>query len=366
MTQYIWQSSSWPRFQWDSSTLLLPLGKARQAQGEILGKAAYFELKTAADVLTEEALATAAIEGEKLNYDSIRSSVARQLGLPTADLPTMERHSDGLVKMLIDATRKHDSPLAVARLKSWQAALFPYGYSGLRKIAVGSFRRGDETKPQVSEPTGGIKIPYQPPPAQILKTEIKRFLDWFDAPPGGLDGLVRAAIAHFWFVSIHPFQDGNGRIARAIADMALAQDERKNVRLYSMSAQIMTERDGYYLVLEKTLKEGGDLTLWIVWFLECLERAVRRSNKEMQKSLDRTRNWRQISLLDLNNRQRKIIHLLIDADPDEFRDGLTNLKYRTIAKTTRETAKRDMADMVAKRILVKNTLRGRGSSYDLA
>jgi len=245
MTQYIWQSSSWPRFQWDSSTLLLPLGKARQAQGEILGKAAYFELKTAADILTEEALATAAIEGEKLNSDSIRSSVDRQLGLTAADLPTMERHSDGLVKMLIDATRKHDSPLAVARLKSWQAALFPYGYSGLRKIAGGSFRRGDETKPIVSAPIGGIKIPYQPPPAQILKTEIKRFLDWFDAPPGGLDGLVRAAIAHFWFVSIHPFQDGNGRIARAIADMALAQDERKNVRLYSMSAQIMTERDGY-------------------------------------------------------------------------------------------------------------------------
>jgi Fic family protein len=365
MTQYIWQSSSWPRFQWDSATLLLPLGKARRAQGEILGKAAYFELKTAADVLTEEALATAAIEGEKLNSDSIRSSVARQLRLPTTNSPTVERHSDGLVKMLIDATRKHDSPLAVARLKSWQAALFPYGYSGLQKIAAGSFRCGDETKPIGPDPLGGIKIPYQPPPAQILKTEIKRFLDWFDSPPGGLDGLVRAAIAHFWFVSIHPFQDGNGRIARAIADMALAQDERKNVRFYSMSAQIMTERDNYYLVLDKTRKEGGDLTLWIVWFLECLERAVRRSNKEMQKSMDKARRWQQFALLELNNRQREVIRQLFEAGPGDFPSGLTNLRYRGITKTTRETAKRDMADMVAKRVLVKNTLRGRGSSYDL-
>jgi len=365
MTQYIWQSSSWPRFQWDSATLLLPLGKARRAQGEILGKAAYFELKTAADVLTEEALATAAIEGEKLNRDSIHASVVRQLGLPTIGLPTIERHSDGLVKMLIEATRRHDSPLAVARLKSWQAALFPYGYSGLQKIAVGSFRRGNISLPVVSEPISGKKIPYQAPPAQILRTEIKRFLDWFDSPPGGLDGLVRAAIAHFWFVSIHPFQDGNGRIARAIADMALAQDERKNVRLYSMSAQIMTERDGYYLVLDKTLKEGGDLTLWIVWFLECLERAVRRSNKEMQKSMDRARRWQQFSLLELNNRQREVIRQLFEAGPGEFQCGLTNLKYRGITKTTRETAKRDMADLVAKRILVKNTVRGRSSSYDL-
>jgi Fic family protein len=180
-----------------------------------------------------------------------------------------------------------------------------------------------------------------------------------------LDGLVRAAIAHFWFVSINPFQDGNGRIARAIADMALAQDERKNGRLYSMSAQIMTERDGYYRVLDKTLKEGGDLTLWIVWFLECLERAVRRSNKEMQKSMDRARRWQQFSLLELNNRQREVLRRLFEAGPGEFQRGLTNLKYRGITRTTRETAKRDMADLVAKRILVKNTVRGRSANYDL-
>lgn len=365
MVRYIWQSSSWPCFHWDSMVLLLPLGKARKAQGEILAKAAYFELKSEAEVLIEEAFTTTAIEGETLKRDSIRSSVARRLGLPTAGLPAVERSVDGLVEMLIDAVHRHDVPLDVARLKGWHAALFPSGFSGLRKIIVGSFRNGNEPMQVVSGPIGKEKIHYEAPPARILNSEIKRFLKWFDSPPGGLDGLVRAAIAHFWFVTIHPFQDGNGRIARAIADMTLAQDENKNCRLYSMSAQVMAERASYYHVLEMTQKGSGDLTPWIVWFLECLERAIRRSDKEMQKSMDKARLWQQFSLLELNDRQRKVINRLFEAGPRGFLGGLSNLKYRGITKTTRETAKRDMADLVAKGILVKNAVRGRSSSYEL-
>jgi Fic family protein len=365
MTKYIWQASSWPCFHWDSMALLLPLGKARQAQGEILAKAACFELKTEAEILTEEAFTTAAIEGEIINRDSIRSSIARRLGLPTAGLPAVERHVDGLVEMLIDAARRHDVPLDEARLKSWHAALFPSGFSGLRKIIVASFRSGDEPMQVVSCPSGREKVHYEAPPSRIIDNEIKRFIEWFHSPPDGLDGLVRAAIAHFWFVTIHPFQDGNGRIARAIADMTLAQDEKKNCRLYSMSAQIMAERDSYYQVLEMTQKGSGDLTPWVVWFLQCLERAIRRSDREMQKSMDKARLWQQFSQLILNDRQRKVINRLFEAGPGGFLGGLSNLKYRGITKTTRETAKRDLADLVAKGILAKNGARGRSSSYEL-
>jgi Fic family protein len=365
MTRYIWQSLSWPLFHWDSAELLLPLGKARQAQGEILAKAAYFELKTQAEVLTEDAFTTAAIEGETINRDSIRSSIARRLGLPTAGLPTVERRVDGLVEMLIDAAHRHDAPLDEARLKSWHAALFPSGFSGLRKITVGFFRSGEDPMQVVSGPSGREKVHYEAPPARIMDSEIKRFLEWFRSPPDGLDGLIRAAIAHFWFVTIHPFQDGNGRIARAIADMTLAQDEKKNCRLYSMSAQIMAERDSYYRVLELTQKGSGDLTPWVIWFLECLESAVRRSDREIQKSMDKARLWQQFSLHKLNDRQRKVINRLFEAGPGGFLGGLSNLKYRGITKTTRETAKRDLADLVAKGILAKNAARGRSLSYEL-
>jgi Fic family protein len=277
----------------------------------------------------------------------------------------VERHVDGLVEMLIDATRRHDSPLDSARLKGWHAALFPSGYLGLRKIIVGNWRSGAEPMQVVSGPINREKIHYEAPPAPILNKEIKRFLEWFQSPPQELDGLVRAAVAHFWFVTIHPFQDGNGRIARAIADMALAQDEKKNCRLYSMSVQIMAERKSYYNVLERTQKGSGDLTPWIVWFLECLERAIRRSDKEMQKSMNNARLWQQISLIGVNDRQRKVINRLFEAGPGGFHGGLSNRKYRGITKTSRETAKRDLADLVAKGILEKNPGQGRSSSYEL-
>jgi Fic family protein len=365
MVRYIWQVPSWPEFRWDSAALLRPLGKARQTQGELLAKVAHFELKIQAEVLTEEAFTTAAIEGEKLNRDSVRSSVARRLGLPTAGLPAVERHVDGLVEMLVDATRNHGEPLTMSRLKGWQAALFPTGYSGMNKIVAGEWRQGEAPMQVISGPIGKETIHYEAPPADRVDGEVERFLEWFRSSRGELDGLVRAAVAHFWFVTIHPFQDGNGRIARAIADMALAQDENNGCRLYSMSAQTKAEGDNYYDILEQTQKGSGDITQWMVWFLECLERAIRRSDTEVQKTMNKARLWQNIAHLGLNERQRMVVNRLLEAGPGGFEGGLTNRKYRGITKTTRETAKRDMADLVAKGILMKNPGGGRSSSYDL-
>jgi len=364
MVQYIWQASSWPEFRWDSSELLRPLGKARQAQGELLAKAEFFDLSMQAEVLTEEAFTTAAIEGELLNRDSVRSSVARRLGLPTAGLPAVERHIDGLVEMLIDATRNHAEPLTASRLKGWQAALFPTGYSGMNKIVVGDWRRGNAPMEVISGPIGKEKVHYEAPPAAAVAEEVERYLAWFRTTRDIGDGLIRSAVAHFWFVTIHPFQDGNGRIARAMADMALAQDENSDCRLYSMSAQIKAERDDYYHVLERTQKGSGDITEWIVWFLTCLDRAILRSDSEIRKAMHKARLWQHITHLGLNERQRKVVNRLFEAGPGGFEGGLTNRKYRGITKTTRETAKRDMSDLVTKGILVKKPGGGRSSSYD--
>jgi Fic family protein len=365
MVRYIWQSPSWPSFRWDSPALLLPLGRARQAQGEILAKIPYFEPKTEAEVLVEEAFTTATIEGDALRRDSIRSSVAHRLGLPTAGLPAAERRVEGLVEMLLDAARNHDSPLDAERLKRWHAALFPSGFSGLRKITVAAFRSGEEPMQVVSGPIGKERVHFQAPPSRALPAEIDRFLEWFSSPPPDLDGLLCAAIAHFWFVTIHPFPDGNGRIARAISEMALARDERTGTRLYSLSAQIMAERSAYYETLEKTQKGDGDITPWLAWFLECIERAVRKSEQEIQKSMSRARVWQGLAAVNLNDRQRKVVARLVEAGPGGFQGGVTNRKYRGVTGATRETAKRDISDLVAKGVLAKNPAGGRSSSYEL-
>jgi Fic family protein len=235
----------------------------------------------------------------------------------------------------------------------------------LKKIIVGDWRQAEEPMQVISGPIGKEKVHYEAPPAGGVDGEIKRFLEWFRTSRREMDGLVRSAVAHFWFVTVHPFQDGNGRIARAIADMALAQDENTGCRLYSMSAQINAERDTYYDILERTQKGTGDITEWIVWFLECLERSIRRSDSEVQKTLNKARMWQNIAELGVNERQRKVINRLFEAARGGFEGGLTNRKYRGITKTTRETAKRDIADLVAKGILVKNPGGGRSASYEL-
>ena len=365
MVHYVWQSLNWPNFRWNSDALLRPLGQTRQSQGRLLGEAEYIGLEMQAEVLIEEAFTTAAIEGEKLDRNAIKSSVARRLGLPTAGLPPAERHVDGLVEMLVDATANHEKLLTSQRLKGWHAALFPTGYSGIVKIAVGDWRKGTEPMRVLSGPVGKEKIHYEAPPADRLGAEMDQFLTWWNSPPGYLDGIVRAALAHFWFVSIHPFEDGNGRIARAITDMALAQDERTGCRLYSMSAQISAERNDYYNVLELNQRSDGDITDWLVWFMKCLHRAIRRSEKEVQLAVRKTRFWQQCSEVALNERQQKVVKRLLDAGPGGFEGGLTNRKYKNLTRVSRETAKRDITNLVEKGILVRNPGGGRSVSYDL-
>jgi Fic family protein len=366
MTRYLWQLPTWPDFKWDSSALLKPLGTTRMAQGMLLAEADYFELGMQVSVLTDEAFTTAAIEGEELNRDSVRSSVARRLGLPTAGLPPAPRHVDGLVEMLIDAKANHNKPLNADRLKGWHAALFPAGYSGIVKIATGEYRPASSDPMQVlSGPVGKEKIHYEAPPAARVGTEMNRLLSWLKSPPANLDGLLRAALAHLWFITIHPFEDGNGRMARALADMAIAEDEERDYRLYSLSAQINAERDDYYNVLEQTQKGNGDVTDWLVWFLGCQERAIKRSVVEVDAARQKAKFWQKSAQFTLNERQQKVINRLLDAGPGGFLGGLTNRKYRGLTKATPTTAKRDIADLLTKGIIKQNPGGGRSVSYNL-
>ncbi len=364
MAKYIWQRSTWPEFRWRDDRLVRPLSMARQEQGRLLALADFFELELQADLLTEEAVQTAAIEGEKLDRDSVRSSVARRLGLSAAGLPREQKNVKGLVDMLVDATRSYKVPLTAGRLKAWQAGLFPEGYSGMDKIVTGKWRDGPMEV--VSGPIGRRKVHYEGPPAGKVGNMVKAFLEWFRHPPVGLDGMMRAGIAHLWFVSIHPFEDGNGRIARAITDMALAQDEKETRRLYSMSAQIESERPDYYDILERTQKGNGDITDYLRWFLDCFRRAGERSEEEAEKAVRRAQIWLDISHLKLNERQRKVVNRLIESGPAGFEGGLSTRKYVGMTKTSTATAKRDISYLVEKGVLVPDTLVGRGANYRLA
>jgi Fic family protein len=363
MGQYIWQNPGWPEFRWDSSVLLKPLGDARHIQGRLFVETEYIGLASQAEVLAEEALMTAAIEGEKLNPDSVRSSVVRRLGLPEAGLSPVERHVDGLVQMLLDATGNYMKPLDDNRLYGWHAALFPSGYSDLKKIDMGKYRTIKEPMQVVSGPEGREIVHYEAPPSDQVQKEMKSFLWWW-ASASETDGLLRAALAHFWFVSIHPFEDGNGRIARAITDMALAQDEKKGWRLYSMSSEIMAEQDDYYAILEKTSKGDGDITDWLVWFLRCLEKAVKSSLNRVNLVMLKTRFWQKHAEESLSKRQKKVLNRLLDAGPEGFEGGLNNRKYKGMTKVSPETAKRDLADLVKKAILIQKG-GGRSTRYEL-
>ncbi|MBI5024729.1 MAG: Fic family protein [Candidatus Omnitrophica bacterium] len=366
--KYIWQNKDWTDFSWQSDALLPLLGKARQTQGKILTRVRSLGLalthEAQAEVLTEEAVKTSAIEGEVLNRDSVRSSVARHLGLPQAGLPRAERHIDGLIEILLDAAKNHAKPLAGKRLKGWQAALFPTGYSGLHKIRAGKWR--DTDVQVVSGPVGRERVHFQAPPGERVDQEIKSFLLWWEKSPGNTEGFLRAAIAHFWFVTIHPFEDGNGRIARALTDMALAQDEKLPVRFYSLSSQIMEERNAYYAVLEKCSKGGRDITAWLEWFLGCLIRAMERSETIIAKVLAKVEFWQRHSQTTMNERQRKVVNRLLAAGVGQFQGGLTTRKYVSLTKTSRATAFREIADLVEKKVLVQNSKsNGRSVSYDL-
>lgn len=297
----------------------------------------------------------------------MRSSVARRLGLPSAGLPEInEPLADAVVEILLDATQNHESRLTAERLFGWQAALFPTGYSGIHRIQVAAWRDDRKGPMQVvSGPMGREKVHYQAPPANRLKDEMKRFFRWWEKGRKEMDGILRAGAAHLWFVAVHPFDDGNGRIARAITDMALAQDENLATRCYSLSSQIMAERDAYYEVLERINKQDNDITQWLKWFLACMSRAILSSNRLLANVMQKARFWKRHAQTALNDRQRKALNRLLDAGPGGFEGGLTNRKYAGMAHVSRATAQRELADLVKKGILLKNPGGGRSISYDL-
>lgn len=374
MTQsrrYIWQFPAWPEFQWDSTALLKPLGDCRFQQGSLLAQMRELgfeaQQQARAEVLIEEALKTSEIEGVRLDTRAVRSSVARRLGLPSAGLPEVnDPLADGVVEILLDATQNHGRTLTAERLFGWHAALFPTGYSGIHKIRVAAWRDDREGPMQVvSGPIGREKIHYQAPPGERMNDEMERFLFWWNKNCHEMDGIMRVAVAHLWFVSVHPFDDGNGRIARTITEMALAQDENLATRCYSLSSQIMAERDAYYEVLERTNKKDGDITQWLKWFFGCMSRAILSSSRLLSNVMQKARFWKRHAQTDLNDRQRKALNRLLDAGSAGFEGGLTNRKYAGMTHVSRATAQRELADLVKKDILRPNPGAGRSASYDL-
>lgn len=369
MAKYIWQSKAWPSFSWDKGSLLDYLGRARLMQGSLLGSVKRIGFQAGeeahSEILAEEAVKTSGIEGEKLNPQMVRSSVARHLGLKTAGLIASTRAVDGLVEAMLDAVQNHGNPLTAARLKSWHAALFPTGYSGLHRIRAGEWR-GTEPMRVVSGPIGRERIHFEAPPGEAIASEMKGFFKWWKESRGSIDGILRAGLAHFYFVTIHPFEDGNGRLARTITDMALAQDEALKMRYYSLSSQIIDERESYYNILEKvSCRPDTDVTQWLVWFLESFERAIKKSEKLLARVLAKAEFWQKHSQDSLNARQIKAINKLLDAGPEGFEGGLTTRKYAGMNTVSRATAFREIADMMEKKILKPGEGKGRNVSYDI-
>jgi Fic family protein len=369
--QYIWQLPFWPKFRWEDAALLQPLGWCRFHQGALLARmrALGFEdrQQARAEVMVEEALKTAEIEGERLDPRAVRSSVAMRLGLQTAGLQLIRnQHADGVIDILLDATQGYETELTAERLFGWHAALFPSGYSGLHQIRVAAWR-DDRSGPMrvVSGPIGREKIHYQALPAESLDDEMDGFLRWWEESRQKVDGLLRAGIAHLWFVAVHPFEDGNGRIARSLTEMALAQDETLAIRYYSLSSQIMAERESYYRILERTNTGDGDITGWMLWFLDCMTRAILQADATCANAMQKSRFWQFHARTGLSDRQRKVINRLLEAGPGGFEGGMTNRKYAGIAKVSRATAQRELADLVRKGVLGSNPGGGRSTSYDL-
>ena len=367
MVQYIWQQKQWPHFTWDTDCIIDTLSRCNFKRGRLLGRVASLgmvhSLEAQAEILAAEVLETSAIEGKNLDPESVRSSVARRLGLSDAGLTRPDRYTEGLVDVLLDVTENYDQPLTLARLHGWQAALFPTGYAGMYPITVGEFR--ENPMQVVSGPVGRETIHYEAPGAPDLNRQMALFLHWWQKSYNTIDGLIRAAIAGFWFVTIHPYEDGNGRLARAITDMALAQDEKLSIRYYSFSSQIMAERKGYYEILEKCQKGDLDITSWLLWFLGCFERAISGSDRLIGKVLQKARFWETHSQTEINQRQRKVINRLLDAGQGGFEGGLTNRKYAGMTKTSKATSYREITDLLNKKILNKNPGKGRNVSYDL-
>lgn len=363
---YLHEQGGWPGFRWDHERISARLVDVRHRQGRLIGRmeGLGFELRTEAvlNSLTEEVLKSSEIEGETLDRDQVRSSIARRLGLNIGGLRPTDRDVEGVVEMMLDATQNYAKPLTAHRLFDWHAALFPTGRSGMSKIRVGGWRDDSKGPMQVvSGPIGKERVHYEAPAADRVRDEMRKFLEWFEKDHS-TDLVLKAGVAHLWFVTIHPFDDGNGRIGRAVADMVLARSERSPQRFYSMSAQIRQERKAYYEILEATQKGKLDITRWLEWFLECLGRAFERAETILATVLDKARFWERFAKVEFNERQREIVNRLLNG----FEGKLTSSKWAKLVKCSQDTALRDIEDLVGKKVLVKDAAGGRSTSYSLA
>ena len=359
---YVWQRSTWPAWQYDSQALAETLAQARLSQGVVLGKAQAVGMQGEAfssvinEIWFQEVMATAAIEGEKLDFDQVRSSVMRMLGI--ADTGVSSRHVDGLVEVMQDAVQNFLAPLDEDRLCRWQSALFPGGTSGIKRIEIGRYRTFAEPMQIVSGPPGHEVTHYRAPDSAQVASEMARFIAWLNQPSAD-DGIVRAAIAHLWFETIHPFEDGNGRIGRAIIDLVIAQDANSPIRLYSLSRQLQKNRSAYYDALNLAQCGNGDITSWVQWFATQFTAACINSERLIDQALDKARYWATHSADQLNERQRKVLQKLLDAGDGGILGGLTAEKYCKITGTSKATATRDLADLLQKQALI---LRGVGKA----
>jgi Fic family protein len=364
--KYIWQASDWPDWRFDLAALARPMAEVSRAQGLLMGRLADAGMalrhQASLSALTDDVVKTSEIEGEQLDVKSVRSSIARRLGVDIGALAPVDRHVEGVVEMVLDATANCLAPVTRERLFGWHAALFPTGHSGLSRIRVGGWR-DDATGPMqvVYGPIGRQRVHFEAPPADRLETETNRFLKWLNGaskePP-----IIKAGLGHLWFVTLHPFDDGNGRIARAIGDLLLARADNSSQRFYSLSAQIQRERKAYYEILERTQKQGLDVTEWLAWFLDALHRAVDQAQHTLDAVLTKTRFWQRWATTSLNERQVKLLNKLLDG----FEGKLTSSKWAAIANCSPDTALRDINDLLARGILRKTDAGGRSTSYELS
>jgi Fic family protein len=362
MAKYIYEHKNWTEFTWDDKVINILFGEVRLMQGKIIGQMSSlgFSAKEEATLtsLTLDVVKSSEIEGELLNYEQVRSSLARRLGINTAGLVQSSRHIEGIVEMMLDATQNYKLPLTDERLFGWHAALFPTGYSGLYKIEVGRYRTGEMQI--ISGAMGKEKVHYEAVKSENVKQEMDKFINWFNNE-AKMDAVIKAAIAHFWFIIIHPFDDGNGRIGRAISDMLLARAENSGERFYSMSSQILAERKRYYEILQKVQHSSGDITEWLEWFLSCLKSAMLVTEKTTQKILYKAEFWKLHEQTPINERQRLMLNKLLDG----FEGKLQTSKWAKITKISTDTALRDIKDLVAKGVLQQTDERGRNVNYEL-
>ncbi len=362
---YIWERQAWPELIWRETLVSVPLATVRHDQGRLLGRmeGLGFRLReeAALQTLTQDVMKSSEIEGEVLDVAQVRSSIARRLGIDVGGLIPTDRNVEGIVEVMLDATQQFDRPLTEDRLQGWHAALFPTGRSGMTRIRVGQWR-DDAAGPMqvISGPIGREHVHYTAPPAFRVRGEMKAFLDWFNAP-ATTDSVVKAAIAHLWFVTIHPFEDGNGRIARAITDLALTRSEGSPQRFYSMSSQIRAERAAYYDNLERTQKGDVDISDWLVWFLGCLQRAITGAQGLLGTVLDKARFWERAAAHALNDRQIKVLNHLLDG----FEGKLTSSKWAILAKCSQDTANRDIAALIDVDLLRRGEGGGRSTHYEI-